>query len=366
MSEKQQRKRRSGPIKRLALVFVSLVVSLLAVEGLLRWIQPGTYEPAAIFTDDGVKVPLQEIVHILRHQGQQDRHIKGPHGRLQRNVKWRSGYDRPRWDYFDEQGCISLNTNSLGFRDLEFSLEKPASEFRVLTLGDSFTYGQGVQLEDTWVQVLEGMLAEHRGKPVEVMNGGFATGGHYPPLYVDWLRTDGLAFSPDLVIVGFCLNDMSMKVPLLGYLKPTPTPWWGGHSMLLNWIQLEIEQRKEKAVKRDYADVVAEDPEWWEQSQAALIEMRALLAEREISLVVAVFPMMSQLGDEYPYLRLHEMVRAFCADNDIFCTDSLPRFRGMDEEDLWVHPVDQHPNHVGQRIIAEDLHEFLVREKLVQ
>lgn len=353
-------------MKRVLLVAGSLLVSLLAAEGVVRWLEPGAYQPAAIYTDDGVRVPLQEIVHILRHQGEQDRHIKGPHGRLQRSVKWRSGYDRPRWDYFDEQGCISLNTNSLGFRDLEFPLEKPAGEFRVLALGDSFTYGQGVQLEDTWVQVLEAMLREHRGKPVEVMNGGFATGGHYPHGYTDWLRSDGLAFSPDLVIVGFCLNDMGQGVPLLGYPRAAPEPWLGGVSRLLNWIQFEAEQTRIKEVKRDYADVVAKDPEWWQQSQAALIEMRDLLAERGIGFAVAVLPMMTQLGDEYPYIGLHQMVAEFCVENDIACTDSLPRFRGMKEEDLWVHPVDQHPNHVGHRIIGEDLGDFLVREKLVQ
>jgi len=353
-------------MKRLALLVGSSLVSLLAAEGVVRWLQPGEYQDASIYTDDGIEVPLQEIVHILRHQGQQERHIEGPHGRLQPNVRWKSGYDRPQWDYFDEQGCISLHTNSLGFRDLEFSLQKPDGQLRILALGDSFTYGQGVQLEDTWVQVLEGMLGERLSKPVEVMNGGFATGGHYPPQYVEWLREEGLAFSPDVVVIGLCLNDLSMKVPLLAYPRATPEPWVGGASSLLNWVQFELEQAEIKRQARDYAEVVRGDPEWWDQTQAAFIEMRDLLAEREVRFVVAVLPMMSQLGDEYPYMGIHEMVAEFCARNGIAFTDSLPRFRGMEETSLWVHPVDQHPNDVGHRIIAEDLGDYLIRERIVE
>ena len=75
-------------------------------------------------------------------------------------------YDRPRWKYFDRNGCVEYRVNSLGFRDREFPKEKPAGELRVLAIGDSFTFGAGVQLDDCWVQLLERRLAEMRGAPV--------------------------------------------------------------------------------------------------------------------------------------------------------------------------------------------------------
>jgi lysophospholipase L1-like esterase len=343
-------------------VAASLVVSVLLAEGVVRWLDPGHYAGGRFLTADGREVPLTEIAHFLRFSGEYDRNPGGPRSRMAAHWNVRAQYDRPRWDYFDDRDCISLTTNSLGFRDLELGVAKPAGELRVLALGDSFTYGQGVQLEDTWVQVLERLLRQARGSPVEVINAGFAAGGHSPPGYVGWLRSDGLQFEPDAVIVGFCLNDMSSDVPLLAYPKAEPAPLLGGASKLLSLIQRELEQRRLRAQRRDFTDVVRKDPAAWEETKAALLEMRDLLRERGVRVAVAVMPMMSQLGENYPYLGLHEMVDDFCRAHDIACVDLLPRLRGMAEEDLWVHPTDQHPNHVAHRKIAEGVCELVLAQ----
>jgi hypothetical protein len=67
------------------------------------------------------------------------------------------------------------NINSHGLRDEEFSLAKPADRFRILALGDSFTYGHGVRSEETYVKQLEAMLNHklgNRGIRYEVLNAG--------------------------------------------------------------------------------------------------------------------------------------------------------------------------------------------------
>jgi hypothetical protein len=44
------------------------------------------------------------------------------------------------------------NINSHGLRDREFPLTKPTRTFRILALGDSFTYGYAIKLEETYVK----------------------------------------------------------------------------------------------------------------------------------------------------------------------------------------------------------------------
>jgi lysophospholipase L1-like esterase len=96
--------------------------------------------------------------------------------------------------------------NALGFRDHERSLRKPEGAFRVLAVGDSVTFGWGVEVEEAWPLRLEQRL--RRDLPgAEVLNLG--VGGYNPYTESALLRERGLAFEPDLVLVQFCINDLS-------------------------------------------------------------------------------------------------------------------------------------------------------------
>jgi len=72
-------------------------------------------------------------------------------------------FDYPIFSYTER-------VNSLGLRDHEVTLG-PSPHYRILVIGDSFVYGSGVELEDTWVKVVERRLRD-RGFDVEVVNGG--------------------------------------------------------------------------------------------------------------------------------------------------------------------------------------------------
>ncbi len=107
----------------------------------------------------------------------------------------------------------SIRTNSLGYRGKELS---PANtRVRVLALGDSFTFGWGVNDEDTYPERLETQLRSRiPDRDIEVINGGFA-GGYSPDTYYLYLKTEGEALKPDLIIVGFFIgNDIDHPMGL--------------------------------------------------------------------------------------------------------------------------------------------------------
>ncbi|MBL8896015.1 MAG: hypothetical protein JNM84_00225 [Planctomycetes bacterium] len=362
-------RRRTSLWVKLALALLSGGLALgaceLASRALLRPVTPGE---GYIFTTGGTKVPLSEIVHFLGRSPDRARLNQiGPRSFLLENVRFKFGYSNAKWDYFDADGCVLVQHNSRGFRDREFPLEKPAGELRVLALGDSFTYGQGVRQDDAWPQVLERLIAAERSGPVEVVNGGFAS-GHTPHYYAPWLASDGLAFQPDLVIVGLCLNDLSSLIPMMAYDPATVSaeePWLRG-SALLGLLQRKLAQRRFAAEKKDFAAVVRADDSEWQRTRAGLLDMQQRLREKGIGFVVAIFPMLSQLGANYSYEGLHEMVRATCREQGIACVDLLPKFLGRDEYALWVHASDQHPNDVGHRLMAEAIHEFLREQGMLR
>jgi len=369
-----RRVKHSRPLaKKLLLVVVATVAALFASEVVSRFAFPEMKGGGRFFTSNGLEVPLGEIIAFLTRMPEADArqnvNQQKPHGMMLANLKLRMGYKDPlpHWDYFDENGCVPVDTNSLGLRDAEFPAHKRPGEFRVLALGDSMTYGQGVRLDLTWPQVLEARLRAERSGPVEVINAGFAAGpGVNSPDGCDrWVVDNGILFEPDVVVVGMCLNDVG-PIPMLTYPAVQLEPVLGGWSHLLDTVVQGVRQRQQRAVLRDYGPAVEKDPAAWLASQRGLRALRDFLAARAVPLVVVVFPMMSQLEpDLYPCRSVHRLIGDFCQQEGIRTLDLLPAFLGMAELDLWVHPTDQHPNHVGHRILAEHIHAFLKAEGLL-
>ena len=356
---------------RLVLLGVVTALALAAAELGFRWLGPDMrpYGPGAFYTPNGITIPVAEIANFLNGGGfTETRDRQPPCSEGVPGLRVKQGYDRPRWDYFDAQGCILIEHNSLGFRDDEFPVQKPAGEFRAIALGDSFTWGCGVLAEHSWPQVVERHLRDG-GRPAQVVNGGFAA-GFTPARFGAWMREHGLLLQPDLVIVGLCLNDMGNgnDVPMLGY-APVPPPGGAGsspfRSRIVDYAAWSMLQREARRHPKDFAAEVKAHPETWNATQAGLLELKKVLDEKQVPLVVAVFPMLSQLDLEpYPYAGLIAMATAFCRENGIRCVDVSPPFLGRNEVDLWVHPTDQHPNHVGQRMIGDAVFTFLREQQL--
>jgi len=117
--------------------------------------------------------------------------------------------DNPR-GYFDADNCILYQINARGFRGPEVLKEKPAGVFRVLGLGDSFTLGRGVREEDTYLRQLERLLNRSGQGKFEVLN--FGVEGYNTPDEAALLEGRGLEYQPDLVLVGYYLNDAGLAL----------------------------------------------------------------------------------------------------------------------------------------------------------
>jgi hypothetical protein len=102
-------------------------------------------------------------------------------------------FDHPRFR-------ISVHINSKGLRDREYSYERRPGTGRILVIGDSFVWGYGVEQPETFPKVLEARLSQ-----VDVINAGVAGYGTDQELL--WLRSEGVRYRADLVILVMCGND---------------------------------------------------------------------------------------------------------------------------------------------------------------
>lgn len=104
----------------------------------------------------------------------------------------------------------SIKINSEGLRDREYPKTKDLKTFRILVLGDSFTFGLGVNIEESYPKVLETMLNQSSkgsgARTYEVINAGVAGyGTEQEYLYLQELQQ---RYEPDIVIVGLYSNDV--------------------------------------------------------------------------------------------------------------------------------------------------------------
>jgi lysophospholipase L1-like esterase len=97
-----------------------------------------------------------------------------------------------------------VTTNSLGLRCAEVPAAR-GDEYRILSLGESTTFGIGVGDDETYSARLETLLQGWRGRPVRVINAGVSAYSSTQSLL--YLQGRGLRLEPDLVLFYHEIND---------------------------------------------------------------------------------------------------------------------------------------------------------------
>lgn len=182
--------------------FASLGTGLVLVFAILeigtRWILPVQGRPASSYMRD------KNAITTLRPGGQD----------------W--------YKLLDNSGNIIKYEEAIsaqGIRDREFGPKKP-DEFRILTVGDSYTMGYGLPCEETFQRELERLLNQKNlPKRVTVVNCG--VGGYAPWQERHFLNARGFDFEPDLVLLQlFPSNDVAGSYSRVGkFLQAIDTNW---------------------------------------------------------------------------------------------------------------------------------------------
>ena len=270
---------------------------------------------------------------------------------------------------------VDYRINDEGMRDRPRAAGKPAGTRRIAILGDSIAFGYWVAEDDAFPHQLEGLLSSPPGgaTAVEVLN--FGVPGYNLEQETEILRERALRFSPDLVIVALCLNDLegaeSYEHGLVMDRRLRSSSLAGrayeglvGRSLLFSWIEY---RRAEQAARREF--VKARDPwagplyaETLAQQQdglAARFRTIASLLESagKIPGVVAVFPTFGGRFERYRHADFHRIATRAASDAGLGIVDLIDCFRGYDFRDVRVDVV--HPSPLGHRVAAHALADAL-------
>lgn len=273
-----------------------------------------------------------------------------------------------------------LTTNSVGFRGgKEYALVKPAGTYRIIVLGDSVTLGHGVGDDETFSALLEQELA--RAGPTEVLNMGVSGFGTAEEL--TQLRQVGLAYEPDLVILGYFPNDPYNNVvsrlfkvvegrlvsdqsgfaPAL-YIRDHlyAIPGWSflcQHSHLVNFVR----NRASGYIVEKLADqnqVAAETSSTLTEREAVLTaallnELTHELAQHGIPLVILNIPLVVE-REVIQNLPVERLRRISCSPYVIDVAATIYRDHALE---TLSYKNDAHPTRLGHKLIADWLAPFI-------
>lgn len=229
-------------------------------------------------------------------------------------------------------GDERLSSTARGYRGRrEVPRTKPAGSVRVVALGDSFTFGEDVGDEDTWVHQL-GVLRPD----LEPVNLGVHAYGHDQMLLT--LREEGPWLQPDIVLLGFVHIDLERnRTAFFDYAKPR-FDLEGGSLVLRNVpVPTPGELRAREPWRSRFLDLlsmlrarVRERTGLEERARNAL--GRALLAAidhtaREIgaTMVFAYLPILDEIGASAPSPGEVFFDNA-CRDASLTCLNLRPAF----------------------------------------
>jgi hypothetical protein len=156
---------------------------------------------------------------------------------------------------------VRVRTNRHGMRGEEFPTRKPAGEYRILSLGESTTFGSKVEQEETYSAVLERCLNERRtDRSYRVLNAG--TPGWTLAQSWKYLRDEGIGFEPDAILLYHGFNDFlptamterrtgegaegGTDLELLEERQGAVASigsWLARHSMALRWLAWRVKSR---------------------------------------------------------------------------------------------------------------------------
>jgi hypothetical protein len=268
-----------------------------------------------------------------------------------------TGYAPARTDGRDRRPI-----NSAGYRDLERVVPKPRGVRRAVCLGDSFTWGVSVLFDDAWPQRVERTLARERGEPWEAVN--LAEPGLNAAQAADRLLSEGFAYGPDVVVLGYVLNDSEdaeaaearRAADWVEAQRREPRTSLLDRSALARLVRTRVwatveNRRRIEAFRSMYADEYA----GWMAARRALKALGGMCRERGVPLVVAIFPLFGNpLDERYPFADVHAKVAQAAAEGGAKVVDLLPRYRGLDWRLLVVNGADdEHPNEIAHRIAAQ-------------
>jgi lysophospholipase L1-like esterase len=335
--------------RKLAVMAVSSFVLLALAELAARLSEPGAFRWYDISPYDKV----ENLPHVHRPRAQ---------------VQWDGTY---------------YGINRQGWRGPEFVPTFAEDELRVVAIGDSTTFGKGVEEAECWPRQLERALQEKLGPSRKVMVANLGVNGYSSRDYLEVLRTQALELKPHAVVIGFCLNDFPNvlakvdKAVFQNQQNLRAKLSWDMRAQLsklalFRWarstyyeVNRERDLQQVETIARSVAEAQGTNIDALGGERERLTEIVRLCGEANAALVTFLFPYESQVYLETPVEGPSKSLGELSRSLGVRYLDISAEFRATAQATepptkLFTRGDRYHPNGRGYAIVARRVSEVLV------
>jgi lysophospholipase L1-like esterase len=287
----------------------------------------------------------------------------------------------PADEHYTYDNFVKLN--SLGFRGPEVS-SKGKNEYRILAIGDSHVYGQGVADDELMTTVLQKTL-DQSGTPCSysVINMGVRAYSTNNELAL--LRKFGLPLDPDHVIVFFFINDFDQVDIASRYSRYADFDWYAfdfsdkpTDTVIHRWKLLQLARTsaalmwiydiykgwdsKDNAINKLLGGQVDDALQGEIETTIELLnEFRSLSQLHGFRLTLAVIPVAVQINNDYQNQLYQTTLKSYAEEARLDYLDLLPPFRKYYEQNnhLPVITFDGHYDADGHTVMANSVFRHL-------
>lgn len=262
--------------------------------------------------------------------------------------------------------------NSLGFAGGEWPIQKQRGKCRVITMGDSFTEGDGAPIDSSFPMQMQYYL-DDKNLQVEILNAGVR--GSDPAFAIKNLEKKLLPYKPDVVIQMLSDNDLDFDMCVRGgferflndsvvkYKKP---PVWEP-LYAVSYISRVIFKAcgynmSYPCGDLDNQSVVAERKE---QLREIFDRYEQLALQNNFQAVIVLYPMQSNYKEGRYFFDYSELKERAKASQWVKCVDVLPCYEATAVKcnlgvNAYYWRYDAHHNSLGYNMLASCIAEQLL------
>ena len=267
---------------------------------------------------------------------------------------------------------LNIPRNQDGMRDRDFEIKKSADTIRIAAIGDSFTYGWGVENTDkVYPKLLEKKLNNLSDINYEVLNFGLPDSDTEDELLI--IKEKALKYNPDIIILGYYINDLEnidqqniekdfyIEIPYIGFILRNSFYLYYFFETRSNYLveRYILKDPYSKIIQKRFDSKINKN-----HSKTLFKELKAISKKNEIPVLIVSFPAIHML-DDYYLLNANKFINEIADENDFYFVDMFDVYKNYDESELIVSIYDRHPNEFGHELAADAILNELIDKGVI-